>query len=424
MNLYVGVDIGTSGVRAVAIDTQGRVSARACAPMPKPMRDGLTVVQAPQLWWNCVQGTLGQLLAIVDAQAVRSIAFAGTSGTLLLTDAQGMPLAPALMYNDASCVEAIGLIDQHAPANSGARGTGSSLARMLHLQEQHPAARHALHQADWVAGRMCARYGLSDYNNSLKLGYDTRAMCWPVWMRRVGTRMDLLPDIVAPGSAMARIDPSVAKNLGLACDVQIVAGTTDSIAAFISTGADAPGDAVTSLGSTLVLKVISDTDIWASEYGVYSHKLGNRWLVGGASNSGGASLLQFFDEPTMREMTPSLTPDQATGLNYYPLPHVGERFPLNDPTMHSRIEPRPGSDVTFFQGLLEGIAEIEHQGYKRLEALGALFPTNVRSLGGGSANTAWQRIRERKLRVPMHPPTSGSAAHGAALLSRKGAING
>jgi sugar (pentulose or hexulose) kinase len=103
MNLYVGVDIGTSGVRAVAIDTQGRVSARACAPMPKPMRDGLTVVQAPQLWWNCVQGTLGQLLAIVDAQAVRSIAFAGTSGTLLLTDAQGMPLAPALMYNDASC---------------------------------------------------------------------------------------------------------------------------------------------------------------------------------------------------------------------------------------------------------------------------------------------------------------------------------
>ena len=74
----------------------------------------------------------------------------------------------------------------------------------------------------------------------------------------------------------------------------ICAGTTDGVASFIATRAAAPGDAVTSLGTTLVLKLLSDKPIFAPAQGVYSHRLGDRWLAGGASNTGGGALLAHF----------------------------------------------------------------------------------------------------------------------------------
>ena len=77
---------------------------------------------------------------------------------------------------------------------------------------------------------------------------------------------------------------------------------------------------------------------------------GDVWLVGGASNSGGAVLRKFFTDEQMRRMTPLLNPSQPTGLAYYPLPAMGERFPENDPQKQPRMEPRPSDDVVFFQG--------------------------------------------------------------------------
>jgi sugar (pentulose or hexulose) kinase len=77
-------------------------------------------------------------------------------------------------------------------------------------------------------------------------------------------------------------------------DCVIYTGTTDSIAAFLASGANSLGEAVTSLGSTLVLKLLSSQKVDDSNYGIYSHRLGNLWLTGGASNTGGAVLKSFF----------------------------------------------------------------------------------------------------------------------------------
>jgi len=189
----------------------------------------------------------------------------------------------------------------------------------------------------------------------------------------------------------------------------------------MATGVQTLGDAVTSLGSTLVLKVISDKPIFAAEYGVYSQPFGRYWLVGGASNSGGAVLKQFFSEQQMRELTPQINPQQATGLNYYPLPRTGERFPLHDPDLPPCMQPRPDDDARFFQGLLEGIAQIEYQGYRRLEQLGAPYPRAVRSVGGGAHNDPWMRIRSHYLQVPVTLALHTDAAYGAALLAKQGA---
>ena len=210
---------------------------------------------------------------------------------------------------------------------------------------------------------------------------------------------------------------AVARRFDLAPQCRVMAGTTDSIAGFLATGANRIGEAVTSLGSTLVIKILSHQAIFAPAYGIYSHRLGKWWLTGGASNSGGAVLRHFFTQSEMDALTERLDSDHSTGLDYYPLLGVGERFPINDPGLEPRLDPRPAQPLQFFQGMLEGMARIEVAGYRRLAEMGAPSPSSIRTVGGGGGNDAWTRIRARELQVPMITPRRKDAAYGAALLA-------
>ncbi len=420
-SFFVGIDLGTSGCRGCAIDPDGEVQAEAAVELPPPRREGPRSEQDPALWWQTVRDVLTALQHELPGE-IAALAVDATSSTLLLTDAHGKPLGPGLMYNDARAVTEAEHIQHIAPPASGAHGASASLAKLLWLlahSDTHGAA-HALHQADWIAGKLLGRFGFSDENNALKLGYDPVERHWPLWIGGLGFELGLLPDVVPPGTALGRIEPSIASDLGLSPDIQIVSGTTDSIAAFLATGASQTGEAVTSLGSTLALKIISDEPVFAPQFGIYSHRLWDQWLAGGASNSGGAVLRQHFDQATLDALTPRLRPEEPTGLDYYPLPSTGERFPIADPTLAPRLEPRPDDDLAFFQGILEGIARIETQGYRRLHELGAPYPNCVYSVGGGANNGAWTRIRQRALGTPMKAARHTAAAYGAARLARRG----
>ena len=154
---------------------------------------------------------------------------------------------------------------------------------------------------------------------------------------------------------------------------------------------------MTALGSTLVVKLLCDHPIFAPEFGIYSHRIGSTWLAGGASNTGGKVIEQFFPRDRLAALSAGLNPERPTGLNYYPLPKPGERFPINDPKLPPRLEPRPKDDTTFLQAILEGVAEVEALAYRKLAELGAPPLRSVRTVGGGAANSAWTKIRERKL---------------------------
>ena len=403
-----------------AVDGDGRERASLARPLPAPRRDGDRVEQDPMRWWEAVQGLLDAFSTAIPAGAVRAIAVDGTSASLLLGDAEGRPLGPALLYNDSRARTEAERIAALAPARSGAHGPSSSLAKLLYLLGQAGGgqARHALHQADWISGCLGGRWGLSDENNALKLGYDVERRAWPDWLDALGLPPGLLPEVVPPGTPIGTLRPELARRWGFPTDTRLVAGTTDSTAGFLATGAHAPGTAVTSLGSTLVLKVLSPVPLYAPEYGVYSHRLGDVWLAGGASNSGGAVLLQFFTPAQLAELTPRLRPDVPTGLDYYPLCAPGERFPIQDPRFAPRIAPIPEDPVELLQGLLEGMADIEARGYRLLADLGAPYPTEVRSVGGGAANAAWTRIRADRLGVPVVGAQHQEAAYGTALLAR------
>jgi len=227
----------------------------------------------------------------------------------------------------------------------------------------------------------------------------------------------LLPTVHPSGEPLGPVSAEAAALFNLPPDTLIASGTTDGVAAFLACGASAPGHGMTSLGSTLILKLLSNKPVFSAEHCVYSHRLGKYWLASGASNTGGAVLLQYFKLEQMREMTPLLDPERPTELDYYPLAQIGERFPVNDPQKEPKLEPLPADSVTFFQGMLEGIARIESMGYGLLQKQGGPKVSAVWTTGGGAQNVAWTRLRERILKVKMHPARSSLAAYGTALLA-------
>jgi sugar (pentulose or hexulose) kinase len=420
-DLYLGIDLGTSGIRAILLDEHEQLIAAARTPLPPPHQQGTAVEQDPALWWSGVEKVMQDLRQQVPLHSVRAIAVDGTSGTVLLTDAQGQPLHAALMYNDSRARDQLQTLQELAPAESPVHSASSGLAKLLWLSEQPYAAqaRHLLHQADWIAGKLAGRFGFSDPNNSLKTGYDAQYDHWPVWLEHLPRLHNWLPTIYPQATPVCGIDPAIAKNFGLSPQVQIIAGTTDSTASFIATGATQVGEAVTALGSTLVLKIIAANPVVNMRYGIYSQPLGKHWLVGGASNSGGAVLQHYFRNAEMSRLESRLQPATSTGLEYYPLLTRGERFPINDPELEPRLTPRPPEDWQFFQGLLEGIATIEQRGYQRLAECGAPWPSSIRTTGGGAKNSAWTQIRARRLNVPLLPADHSEAAFGSARLARQ-----
>lgn len=415
--LAIGIDVGTSGARAVAMTPDFSVVAQASAGMTDFGDDW----RAPAVWWSAVQHALDGLLAGIDRNRVRALAVDGTSGTMLPVDRDGTPLAEALMYNDPVADAGIlAAIANHAPAESAAHGATSGLAKLIHFQDV-PNVWRVLHQADWIAGLFCGRFDVSDENNALKTGYDPVARQWPQWLAAAGAKVDFLPGVIEPGEVVGRLTSAAAARFGLSPDVVVCAGTTDGCASFLATGASRPGEGVTALGSSLTIKLLCDKPIFAPQYGIYSHRVGGHWLAGGASNTGGKVLAQFFDGERIAELSKSIDPLASTGLDYYPLPGEGERFPISDPRMQPRLSPRPDDDALFLAGMLEGIAAIEALAYSRLAELGAPNLLDVRSVGGGAKNPVWSAMRERRLGVPLVATLSEEAAAGTARLALEGA---
>jgi sugar (pentulose or hexulose) kinase len=427
---YLGIDVGTSGCRAVVLDEHGDIiaGARQSLPPSRHPQAGYSE-QTPQDWWDALTTVVQEVGAPLQGTAPR-LCIDGTSSTLLLIDSRGQAITPGLMYDDRRAVAAAARIAARAPIDSPARGVGSALSKLLHLIDaiDPPQDTLALHQADWLTGKLTGSFGISDENNALKLGYDPVTRAWPDWLAGWSPVCRHLPRVTAVGTPIGRINPAVAAELHLPQETTVVAGSTDSNAATLAASGcqldDVGSFGVTSLGSTLVIKLWSDRPIFSARYGVYSHRIGQRWLVGGASNTGGQVLRQFFSDEQLETLSCQIDPAKASGLDYYPLPASGERFPVSDPDLPPRLTPRPDDDTEFLHGLLEGIARIETEGYRRLEALGAPYPERVISAGGGATNRTWEQIRAGLLGVPVEHAAHQDAAYGAACIARMSTLAG
>lgn len=429
MTFYLGLDFGTSSARACVVDKAGNIvhqhsinypadrleTTRALDMSDTPDMSG--TLQTPLDWRSALHGMLLNLPAEV-AGNLTGVAIAATSATVLLCDDELEPTSPALMYFDSRAQTVLNDIQRMVPPDHITCSTTSALAKFLWLTKHIDLTRttYFMHQADWLTALLTGQGGISDYHNTLKSGYDVENLCWPEWVKNL-PHTHLLPEVVAPGTVLTTIHPAVASHFNINPACVIHAGTTDSIAAFIAAGMDKPGAAVSSLGTTIVLKLLSTKRVESAQYGVYSHRYGDLWLVGGASNAGGGVLRQYFSNTQLEILSAQINPKIDSPLDYYPLPRAGERFPINDPGYPPRLTPRPESAVEFLHGLLQGLTRIEGAGYDRLRELGASPLRSVATCGGGAKNNIWHEMRARQLNVPVTVAAHTEAAYGAAMLA-------
>lgn len=412
--MFLGLDFGTSGARACVIAPGGQIE-----DMARVEFGNLPEHEMAATWREGLFSLITQI-PVGMRRRLQALAIDGTSATLLACDEAFDVLHPPLPYHDARAAAEVPAIARAGGDRHPAATATSSLAKALWLKRHLGTGRAHLflHQADWLTALLSGR-AACDSHNGLKLGLDPVSNAWPEWVAWLAD-IDTLPTPVRPGAALGLLERPRARELGVNSDCLVRAGTTDSIAAFLAAGVREPGQAVTSLGSTLVLKLVSRRRVDATEFGVYSHWFGDLWLAGGASNAGGAVLRQHFTDAEMRQLSTEIDLSRDSGLDYYPLPRPGERFPINDPALSPRLEPRPASRATFLHGVLEGLARIEARGYRLLTELGAEEPSNVTSCGGGARNPAFTRLRERLLGVPVSAAQEQEACYGAALLARDG----
>lgn len=256
----------------------------------------------------------------------------------------------------------------------------------------------------------------------------------------------------SPGAPVGTVGKHMAERLGLPEDTLLVGGTTDSNAAFFAAAGVEPvaGTAVTSLGSTMAIKLLSAQYVEDADRGVYSHRFprvgeqngskgdvghsSEAWLVGGASNVGCAIFRALnFSDAELETLSNQLDPmADIPEANFYPLIKVGERFPTADANKVPVLEPVPASRKEYLHGLLQSISHIESDGFAALHELGAPLPKTVWTCGGGSTNAAWSQMRQRILRRSLHrgsniivqKAVNTEASFGAALLAACCSLSG
>lgn len=434
--LVLGLDIGTQGVRAIVTTVEGRVLAEASHPFPREAAAAPApgvFEQEPRAWRQALYGVLREAVARTAAQGfgadrIAALSATGTSGTLCLVDAAGEPVAPALMYSDArgevAAVRAAGAAWEEA---LGTQFSSSfALCKLAWVQWHHPdwleRARWALSPADLALGWLSGVWGLSDWTNMLKSGYDVTRRAWPPFIETsLGLPAHKLPRVQAPGTAVGTVSALAAAATGLSPRTLVVSGVTDGNASQLASGAVSPGDWNSTLGTTLVLKGVSERLIHDPLGRVYCHLHpdGAAWLPGGASNTGGEALTRCFGDERLAALDVEALGRSPTEMIVYPLARRGERFPFHAPQAEGFALGEAPDEVTLYAAQLEGLAYVERLAYETLEALGAPVGDVIHAVGGATQSRAGLQIRADVLRRYLRVPAVPSGAMGAAILAAR-----
>ncbi|KIF66328.1 carbohydrate kinase [Streptomyces sp. AcH 505] len=434
--LWLGIDLGTQSVRALAVTGQGRVLGRGSAPLTG-VRDGDRHEQLPSDWWDGVGAAVRETLRPLGSARVRGLAVCATSGTVLLTDSAGAPLTPALMYDDSrAAAEARYAQETGAEVwrSLGYRIQPSwALAKILWLTRQGNSGQgdgdmaalrgaRVCHQADYVTARLVGRPVPADSSHALKTGYDLHGRRWP---REVHEQLGLseldFPHVVAPGTVLGTVCAKAAAVTGLAEGTPVVAGMTDGCAAQLGSGAWDVGQWNTVLGTTLVIKGVTESPLADPAGVLYNHRSADgNWLPGGASSVGAGALTRAFPGADLARLDRAAASYEPASVLSYPLVSRGERFPFLAPDAEAFTLGTPKDDGDLHASLLQGVAFVERLCLAYVQLLGARIEGPVAFTGGATSSAYWNQLRADVLGRPATVPEQADSALGMAVLAAHG----
>jgi len=454
MRHFLGIDIGTSGARAVVIRQDGRIAASAEEAYPLSTPHPLWSEQHPEHWWRATQAAIRGVLAHLALDQVEALGLTGQMHSLVMLDERGEVLRPAILWNDqrtaAQCAALTRRIGETRVVAETCNPllTGFTAPKIAWVREHEPGTyarmRRLLLPKDYIRYRLTGAFAtdVSDASGTSLLNVPKRA-----WSRLMLDALELtdeaLPEVFESPQVTGHVTQAAAHATGLLAGTPVVAGAGDQAAGAVGAGIVRPGAVCVSLGTSGVVFAFARTPATDARLRTHTfcHAVPDKWHVMGVMLSAGGSFRWWRDVLTpggggsvapgeddrawsYAELARAAakTPAGADGLIF--LPYLsGERTPHPDPlargafigltTRHTRAH--------MTRAVLEGVAFGLRDSLEILREMG-VEAGEIRLTGGGARSQPWRQILADVFQrdVTMLEADEGPA-FGAALLASVGA---
>ena len=437
----IGLDLGTSGVKAVLLSATGRLEAEATAALEVSRPQPLWSEQAPADWLAATDRALRELREHAGPahwQQVRALAIAGQMHGAVLLDAQGEVLRPAILWNDgrsqAQCAE----LEAREPATrritANRAMAGFTAPKLMWVAQHEPEvfARVAtvLLPKDWLVWQLAGVLSSDCSDAAGTLWLDVAGRRWSdAMLAASGMRIDQMPALHegpdAVGRLAARWCAAWGLGRGLGDSVQLAAGAGDNAAGAVGVGVVKQGDAFLSLGTSGVIFVATDGARANPERGVHTfcHALPDTWHQMAVMLSASSALSWWCGITGLAPagLLAGLTRGAVRATAPLFLPYLsGERTPHADPacsaSFHGLTHAHGRDDLSY--AVLEGVAFAFADGLAALRQAGS-EPQRLLAIGGGARSDVWLQLLADTLGVRIDRPLGAEVgpALGAARLA-------
>jgi len=445
--LFLGLDVGTSGVKAILVAPSGDVVASATSPLTMATPHPGWAEQDPEAWW---QATLSSIAAVRAKQSGARIAAIGISGQMhssVFLDRAGSVIRPALLWCDGRTTEECREITTRVGGEERLRDLASNpalegftLPKVLWLRRHEPDAfarlATVLLPKDYIRYRLTGELATEPSDASATLMYDTAHLRWSEEiMRAVELPMSLLPNVGPSAGVLGRVTAEVASRTGIDAGVPVVGGGADNACGAAGVGVVAPGEVVTSWGTSGTVlaptaRPLVDPRLRAH---TFCHVLPDVWyLMGVVLTAGGA--FSWYQDQLARELAAvsdaaarldaeaASVPRGAEGVTF--LPYLqGERTPHRDAAARGAILglSLAHTRAHLTRAVLEGITFALRDSVTILQGLG-LAPSHLLLTGGGAKSPLLRQLQGEIFGLPVTTVNREEGpAYGAALLAAVGA---
>jgi xylulokinase len=440
----IGIDVSTTATKALLVDSNGEVLAVASREYAFQTPRPLWSEQDPALWWDGAVESIRAVLAEAGVQAgeVAALGLTGQMHGLVLLDAQGVVLRPAILWNDqrtgAEC-DAIRarLGREHFIQLTGNEAlTGFTAPKILWVRNHEPEiyarARHVLLPKDYVRLRLTGEYAMDKADGSGTVLMDLKKRTWSAEaLAALDIPSGWMPSLYEGPEVTGRITPQAAEATGLRPGTPVIAGGGDQAAQAVGVGAVKEGIVALTLGTSGVVFSTTDSPFIEPQGRLHAfcHSAPGKWHLMGVMLSAAGSLRWYRDTFAPGESYDALLapaadiPAGAEGLFFLPY-LTGERTPHPDPLARGAfvgITVRH-SEAHFIRAVLEGVAFGLRDSFDLMRSVGLTHIQQVRISGGGARSLLWQQILADVLETELVAVnTTEGAAYGAALLAGVGA---
>jgi xylulokinase len=441
--MWLGIDIGTGGSRALLIDERGAVRAGCTAPHEEMrMERPLWAEQRPENWWDAavlaIRGALAE--AGVPGSRVKGIGLSGQMHGLVILDAAGAVIRPSLIWCDQRSQAQVDGVNATLGRENILRYianpvlTGFTLPKLLWVRDHEPhnfaRARRMLLPKDYVRFRLTGEFATEVSDASGTALFDVVNRRWSFDMvDRLGLDRAILPACYESSEVSGKITPQVAELTGLAAGTPVVGGGGDQAASAVGNGIVEPGIVSCTLGTSGVVFAHMDQVAYdpAGRVHTFCHAVPGKWHVMGVTQGAGLSLQWFRKQLAPAAGYDALTaeaaqaPAGAQGLFWLPY-LMGERTPHLDATARGGwiglTNSHRRSDL--IRAVIEGVSYSQRDCLDIVAGLGVPM-SSVRASGGGAKSPFWRQLLADILgtRVVTLETQEGSA-YGAALLALAG----